>query len=72
MGYSKRQIYNAERVGAYSKTIGNPLDNDLITLVRYGAIIYYPITGEDVDTYFKTYMYSRGNHQEKTRYTIYC
>ena len=38
-GYSKRQIHNADRVGAFIETIGNPSERDLRTLVRSGAIL---------------------------------
>ena len=54
-GYSKRQIHNAERVGAFIETIGNPSEKDLRTLVRSGAILNYPVTIEDVNAYYFIY-----------------
>ena len=54
-GYSKRQIHNAERVGAFIETIGNPSEKDLRTLVRSGAILNCPITIEDVNAYYSIY-----------------
>ena len=53
--YSKRQIHNAERVGAFIETIGNPSEKDLRVLVRSGTILNCPITIEDVDIYYKIY-----------------
>ena len=54
-GYSKRQIHNADRVGAFIETIGNPSERDLRTLVRSGAILNCPITIEDVNAYYFIY-----------------
>ena len=54
-GYSKRQIHNAERVRLFTKTIGNPSEKNLTTLIRSGAILNCPITIKEVDIYFKIY-----------------
>lgn len=53
-GYSKVYI-NADKVGDFIETIGNPSEKDLRTLVRSGAILSCPITIEDVDIYFQIY-----------------
>ena len=54
-GYQKRQIYNTDRVGSFIKTIRNPSERDLRTLIRSGAILNCPIIIEDVNTFYSIY-----------------